>query len=205
MRRRTFELQPLSGSDIQCYLDNGVQIYHIIEAIVQQIGRCVLINATFSVAEEFCRAIYRLKRSGLISYAVEIADIKATLKTVRVNAFMRAVFDEVYLSSNHAKFVLLANDRYQVAVVTSQNQTRGNRYEVGVISTSPIVYEYLYRQASTLMREESMMIDNNGTTTQISAPAVGGGVHAGRPRPSGGDGGCAHAPLGHRHADRRER
>ncbi len=168
MRRKAYEMQPLSEVGTQCYLDNGVQIYHVIEAILRQIGGgSTLINATFSVAEEFVRAIYRLKSEGLISYAIEIADVKATLKTVRVNAFMRTVFDEVYLASTHAKFVLLANDRYQVAVVTSQNQTRGNRFEVGVITTDPTVYAYLYNRASELMSADAMMINNNGTTTKV--------------------------------------
>ncbi len=39
------------------------------------------------------------------------------------------MFDEVYLSENHSKVILIQNARWQVSICTSQNQTRGNRVE----------------------------------------------------------------------------
>lgn len=136
-------LKPLNLYPVQPYLSQHIQIYHVIDSILRQIGAAELINTTFSVSEEFCRAIFRLRSEGLITHAVEVADVKAAAKTVRINGFMTSVFDEAYLAEIHAKVVLLRNDRYTVSVITSQNQTRGNRFECGIITTDASTYEFL--------------------------------------------------------------
>ena len=145
-------LKPLLLFPVQPYLSQNIQIYHVIDSILHQIGPAELINTTFSVSEEFCRAIYRLKKEGLITSAIEVADFKAAAKTVRVNGFMASVFDEAYLAEIHAKVVLLRNDRYAVSVVTSQNQTRGNRFECGIITTDASAYAFLETAVRDIIR-----------------------------------------------------
>ncbi len=145
-------LKPLLLFPVQPYLSQNIQIYHVIDSILHQIGPAELVNTTFSVSEEFCRAIYRLKKEGLITRAIEVADFKAAAKTVRINGFMASVFDEAYLAEIHAKVVLLRNDRYAVSVVTSQNQTRGNRFECGIITTDASAYAFLETAVRDIIR-----------------------------------------------------
>lgn len=153
-------LKPLLLFPVQPYLSRDVQIYHVIDSILRQIGPAELVNTTFSVSEEFCRAIYRLRRDGLITRAVEVADIKAAAKTVRINGFLTTAFDEIYLAEIHAKIVLLRNDRYAVSVVTSQNQTRGNRYECGIVTTDASAYTFLESAVSDIIRCRSVALHN---------------------------------------------
>lgn len=171
-------LKPLLLFPVQPYLSQNIQIYHVIDSILHQIGPAELINTTFSVSEEFCRAIYRLKRVGLITRAIEVADFKAAAKTVRVNGFMASVFDEAYLAEIHAKVVLLRNDRYAVSVVTSQNQTRGNRYECGIITTDATAYAFLENAVRDIIRcraasifKSSQFMANPDSTSQ-QAPQI---------------------------------
>ncbi len=174
-------LKPLHHYPVQPYLSQHIQIYHVIDSILRQIGPAELINTTFSVSEEFCRAIYRLRREGLITHAVEVADFKAASKTVRINGFMASVFDEAYLAEIHAKVVLLRNDRYRVSVVTSQNQTRGNRFECGIITTDASTYSFLEtavrdiigcRAASIKSKYSMENQDQNTQPPQIILPPV---------------------------------
>lgn len=153
-------LRPLHLFPVQPYLSQHIQIYHVIDAILRQIGPAELVNTTFSVSEEFCRAIYRLRQDGLITRAIEVADFKASAKTARINGFMTSVFDEIYLAEIHAKIVLLRNDRYAVSIVTSQNQTRGNRFECGIVTTDASAYTFLETAVSDIIRCRSVSVSN---------------------------------------------
>ena len=47
---------------------------------------------------------------------------------------MTEAFDEVHLTLNHSKVMLVANAQWLVSVITSQNQTYGDRAECTFIS-----------------------------------------------------------------------
>ncbi len=53
---------------------------------------------------------------------------------------MTETFDVVKLSLNHSKIILVANDEWLVSVITSQNQTYGDRAECTFITTDRDVY-----------------------------------------------------------------
>lgn len=48
---------------------------------------------------------------------------------------MTEAFDEVKLTLNHSKVMLVANSEWLVSVITSQNQTYGDRAECTFITT----------------------------------------------------------------------
>lgn len=150
------DLNNLKTTDIQPFFSSGVQIYHIIDWVIQQTGPVHLLNTTFSVAEEFLRAIFRLKSKGMILSSVEIADLKSAAKTQKVNDLLRGVFDEVYLAENHSKVILLWNDDYKITIITSQNQTRGNRNEGGIIINDTSVFEKMKNEIMKMIEEKSV-------------------------------------------------
>lgn len=149
---------PDLANDGRCipFMSAGVQIYNIIEWAVKFTGPVDMVNTTFSVAEEFLRAVFRMKRQGLINSAIEVADLKSAAKTLKINNLLRQVFDEVYLAENHSKVVLLSNNDWKVTIITSQNQTRGNRNEAGIISTDPIIYGVLMESIGQMIKIHSV-------------------------------------------------
>lgn len=149
---------PDLSNDGRCipFMYAGVQIYNIIEWAVKFTGPVDMVNTTFSVAEEFLRAVFRMKREGLILSATEVADLKSAAKTLRINNLLRQVFDEVYLAENHSKVVLLSNHDWKVTIITSQNQTRGNRNEAGIISTDPAVFDSLAKPINEMIKTHSV-------------------------------------------------
>ena len=68
-----------------------------------------------------------------------VLDHKATNKTIRLWPFLVQTINRLYLADNHSKIILLesdtAGDVAQVAIITSQNLTRGNRQESAIITT----------------------------------------------------------------------
>lgn len=166
-------LKPLSDAPLQAYLDNRVQLFDIIEYILSQTGPAAIHISTFSTSEEFLRRIFRLRRMGMLTSAVMLADLKASRKTVNLYHFISSVFDDVYLAENHSKVILIRNERWSVSICTSQNQTRGNRTESGMISTDPSIYALLQKQFSEIVNNQAIMLDGLFNST------VGAGEGAG--------------------------
>lgn len=152
-------LKPLSGSPLQAYLDNRIQLFDVIEKILIETGPADINITTFSTSEEFLRKIYRFKEKGFIRRATMITDLKASKKTMNLYHFISNVFDDVYLGENHSKVILITNDRWRVSVCTSQNQTRGNRTESGIITTNIDVFETLYKSMSELITDKCIHLN----------------------------------------------
>ena len=160
-------LKPLSDAPLQAYLDNRVQLFDIIEYILGQTGPAAVCISTFSTSEEFLRRIFKLRKKGMITSAVMLADLKASRKTVNLYRLIANVFDDVYLAENHSKVILIRNDKWCVSICTSQNQTRGNRTESGMISTSPEIYFNLQGQFSDIVNNHAVLLNGlfNSTTS----------------------------------------
>ena len=153
-----FKLERFENRPVQAYFSNTVQLADVIASILEHIGAAEIVISTFSTSEEFLRRIWRLRKEGLITSASLFCDLKAARKTVHLYTFITSIFDTVYLAENHSKVVLLGNNRYRVAIVTSQNQTRGNRFECGIISSSHELYNQL-AQGFAEMQDKSLPID----------------------------------------------
>lgn len=167
-------LKPLSDAPLQAYLDNRVQLFDIIEYILSQTGPASIYISTFSTSEEFLRRIFRLKQKGMLTSAVMLADLKASRKTVNLYHFISNVFDYVYLAENHSKVILIRNDKWCVSICTSQNQTRGNRTESGMISTSPDIYFNLQRQFADIVNNHAVLLDGLFNSTTSTSERTGG-------------------------------
>lgn len=153
-------IKPLSKYPLQAYLDNRIQLFDIIEYILKEVGESEIFISTYSTSEEFLRRIYRFKEKGLIRKAKMLIDLKAAKKTVNLYYFISNVFDECYLAENHSKVILIKNDNHTISICTSQNQTRGNRTESGMISTDPIIYYDLYMRFEDIVKNKSMLLND---------------------------------------------
>ena len=160
-----FPVDNLNSHPLQVYFDGRVQLYDIIAGVLEQTGPAKLTITTFSTSEEFLRRMYRLRSRGLITHARLITDFKAAQKTAMLYQFMSEVFDAVFLALNHSKVVLVDGASARVSIVTSQNQTRGNRTEAGVITTDSSVYETLSKKIETL-------IDNSANLNELRSEDI---------------------------------
>lgn len=158
-------LRPLSDAPLQAYLDNRIQLFDIIEKILDETGPAEIYISTFSTSEEFLRRIYRLKQKGWLTKATMLVDLKASRKTVNLYTLISNVFDEVYLSENHSKVILIKNAKWLVSICTSQNQTRGDRTENGMITTDPRIFLELQTRFAYIVNSKAILLDGlfNGT------------------------------------------
>ncbi len=152
-------LMPLGKYCLQPYFSNHIQLAEVIEWVLSQIGTADIAISTFSTSEEFLRRLHRMKNSGHVRYCSLFCDLRAARKTVALYHFIKSVFDSVHLCENHSKVVLLSNDDHHVAIVTSQNQTRGDRFEAGIITTDTHTF-YNLRLGFDAMTANSISLDD---------------------------------------------
>lgn len=83
------------------------------------------------------------------------------MKTVRLWQFMVNTVEHTYLCNNHSKVILIENlAGKKVAVITSQNLTRGNRTESSVLTTDTGVYDRLKADLQETMDHHSISLTN---------------------------------------------
>ena len=154
-------LKPLSEAPSQAYLSNAVQVADLLEWILEQVGTAKVWQTSFSISEEFLRRLFFIEKSGRVSEFNLVLDHKATNKTLKLWSFMTQVIERTYLTDNHSKILLVEADSGQsVAVVTSQNLTRGNRHESAFISTDKAIFDTLHSEVDDLIRNHSVPLND---------------------------------------------
>ncbi|MDY2942325.1 MAG: hypothetical protein SOT07_01325 [Paludibacteraceae bacterium] len=149
-------LQPLQPNQTQCYLTNTLQVADIVEWVLSQIGKSTIWQTSFSISEEFLRRLYFISKSGNVDTIHLLLDFKATQKTLRLWAFLTQVIGHTYLADNHSKVILIQSAAMSVAIITSQNLTRGNRHESAIVTTDPAIFHTLHEQIEDLIRNHSV-------------------------------------------------
>lgn len=131
-----------ANSVIPYFSDGTTQLYHVIEDVLKQTGKADLFISSFTVAEEFIRKLHTLKTKDSITGLNLLLDLRSAKKSLQLSYFLFSVCDEVYLANNHSKIILIENEIHKVSIVTSQNQTRGNRFEAGIICTTIDTFDF---------------------------------------------------------------
>ena len=169
-------LVPLSKCSLQSFLGKGVHTLGLLDWILKQTGRADVYVSTFSTSDAFLRGFYNLRKKGLIAHSVLLADLKASKKTVKLYREMQCCFDSVYLAMNHSKVLLVQNDHHLVTVISSQNQTYGDRAECTIVTTNQEVFLQQYSGFKDLVDENSIQL--NGLFNGLAAKDQGAGEQA---------------------------
>lgn len=159
-------LQPLNKCATQTYLGTGLHTLGLLNWILQQTGRADVYVSTFSTSEAFLNGFYNLRKKHLVGHSVLLADLKASRKTLHLYRQMQCCFDSVYLSMNHSKIVLVQNDKHLVSVISSQNQTYGDRAECTMVTTDQMAFYNLYSGLRDIVDNNSIQL--NGLFNRIT-------------------------------------
>lgn len=150
-------LRPLAEAPVQAWLNDRFQVADILRSVLMETGPADVRISSFSISEEFLRRLLFIRREGLIRSLEIVLDFKATHKTLKLWPFIAQTVDSCYLADNHSKIILVRNGRMKVAVITSQNLTRGNRNESGIVTTNPAVVDGLDARFSDLVNNKSVL------------------------------------------------
>lgn len=154
-------LSPLDDSSTQAYLTNTIQVADVLEWILKQYGKSEVWQTSFSISEEFLRRLYFIRRSGNVSDFHLVLDLKATNKTLKLWPFIVQVIDKAYLADNHSKILLVKSaDGRCATVMTSQNLTRGNRYESAIVTTEEGIFSILRGQMADVITNHAVPLND---------------------------------------------
>jgi hypothetical protein len=170
-------LQPLADMPIQAYMSNVLQVADVLEWIVKQIGKADVCMTSFSIAEEFLRRIFFMRQEDLIGTMTLMLDFKATNKTLKLFPFIAQTIEDCHLADNHSKIMLISNDNNKVVVVMSQNLTRGNRYESGVVIKDNVQYDLLKEQFDIVLNNQSVPFNDIFARTIDKDRGAGDVIH----------------------------
>lgn len=152
-------LRPMATHPLQSYLGRGLHTLGLLGWILQQTGPADVYVSTFSTSDPFLRGFYNLKKKKLILKSVLLADLKASRKTYRLYKEMQQNFDAVYLGQNHSKVVLVQNERWTVTVISSQNQTYGDRAETTLVTTLQEIFYQQYCRFRDIVDNNSIQLN----------------------------------------------
>lgn len=156
-------LQPLrSGPVSQCFLSDFVQVADVLDWILNQSGKADVFQTSFSVSDEFLRRLFFIRKKGLVNKFTMLLDHKATNKTLKLWPFIQQVADSCLLADNHSKVMIvdpIDKKNAAVAVITSQNLTRGNRFESTLVSYDPHVVSHIYADVLDVIKNHSVPLD----------------------------------------------
>ena len=144
---------------MQSHLGRGLHTLGLLGWILEQTGPADVYGSTFSTSDAFLRGFHNLRKKELVQKSVLLADLKASKKTYRLYKEMQECFDAVYLSQNHSKVVLVQNDQWTVTVISSQNQTYGDRAECTLVTTSQEVFYQQYSGFRDLVDNNSIQLN----------------------------------------------
>lgn len=125
----------------QVFFSEGFQLSDVIEWVLTQTGAASLLVSSFSVGDESLRKLHSLRQSGKIKSVTLVCDSRAMVKTRTLLSFMKGIASRVLVGNNHSKVVIADGAELSTVIVTSQNMTRGNRFEAGVVSADPSLVE----------------------------------------------------------------
>lgn len=169
-------LKPLAKCPLQSYLGKGLHTLGLLGWILEQTGRADVYISTYSTSDAFLRGFYNLRKKGLIGHSILLADLKASKKTVKLYREMQSCFDSVYLSMNHSKVVLIQNDHHLVTVISSQNQTYGDRAECTIVTSDQDIFLQQFSGFKDIVDDNSIQL--NGLFNGLADKDQGTGKQA---------------------------
>ncbi len=174
-------LQPLAERPIQAYFGMGLHTLGLLQWILRQTGKATVFVSSYSTSEPFLNGFYLLRQKDKVEKAMLLLDQRAARKTLQLEQLMTGAFDNVFLGQNHSKVLLVRNSRWHVSVVTSQNQTYGQRAESTIITTDKQVYEQLMNQMEDSIVHRSVEIDVEHGTGIVAESGEAGQAAADTP------------------------
>ena len=169
-------LRPMATHPLQSHLGRGLHTLGLLGWILEQTGPADVYVSTFSTSDAFLRGFYNLRKKGLIGHSILLADLKASKKTVKLYREMQSCFDSVYLSMNHSKVVLIQNDHHLVTVISSQNQTYGDRAECTIVTSDQDIFLQQFSGFKDIVDDNSIQL--NGLFNGLADKDQGTGKQA---------------------------
>lgn len=116
--------------------------HDLIAYCVDQIGACDMTAATWSCATHAADKLITMQTSGQLTSIYMLVDWRVQVRTPGVLELAKCHFNDIRVSSCHAKAFVLMNKNWSISYVGSANFTNNPRIECGHLSTNRHTAEF---------------------------------------------------------------
>lgn len=107
--------------------------HQLFEKIINIIGPAHICIATWAISQKPMEKLEKLKREGKILSLSGFFERKIPTHNSKTFGYAQVIFDEIFLTANHAKVMLFENDNWNISIISTANWTINRRTEVGAI------------------------------------------------------------------------
>lgn len=129
------ELEQLIKQDacIEFVTHGAWSSHQLFEKIINITGPAHVCIATWAISQKPIEKLEKLKREGKILSLKGFLERKIPTHNAKTFGYAQVIFDEIFLTANHAKIMLFENDNWNISVISTANWTINRRTEVGAI------------------------------------------------------------------------
>jgi hypothetical protein len=107
--------------------------HQLFEKIINITGPAHICIATWAISQKPMEKLEKLKREGKILSLSGFLERKIPTHNAKTFGYAQVIFDEIFLTANHAKVMLFENEIWNISVISTANWTINRRTEVGEI------------------------------------------------------------------------
>jgi hypothetical protein len=124
------------------FSDGSWSMHELLEYIIAQVGPSDVNLTAFSISEESVRSLFFLQEDNMIRNLNCIFNKEIRRFKTDLSFFAQKVCKNIHLANIHAKLILIKNDLWSIAIVSSQNFSNNKRYEAGMIISNTECFDF---------------------------------------------------------------
>lgn len=132
------------GMVMPYYSEGEFSMHELLEYILSETGPAEVMLTSFSITEVAIRTFLNLTSEGKITGLQCIFDLSVKQHKAGLLFFASNITLNIALAKCHAKLILIMNEKWRVAVVSSANMQINDKIEAGIVATTLEVFNFYY-------------------------------------------------------------
>ena len=116
-------------------------MHQMLLSLLNVTGAAMVMISSYAMGETPARVLAGLKEDKMISELHCVLDDRVDVRNAKSLQLIKNISNSFKLVSCHAKVTLIKNEDWCITVIGSANYTENKRYEAGIISHCPNMYE----------------------------------------------------------------
>lgn len=126
------------------YSEGEFSMHQLLEYVLSETGPAEVMLTSFSITEVAVRTFLNLTEEKKITGLQCIFDFSVKQHKAGLLFFASNITANIALAKCHAKLILIHNEKWRVAVVSSANLQINDKIEAGIIATTQEIFNFYY-------------------------------------------------------------
>jgi hypothetical protein len=118
------------GTIVTLYSEGEWSMHNLLAHLLFLTGPANVSIASFSISEEAVRTFNQCKENADIKKLLCLFDYTMRSHKIDLMLFLQSIADEIRTTHNHAKLLIIENDNWQIAVMSTANLNNNSRLEL---------------------------------------------------------------------------